>query len=107
MNKIQLDMWDKLAAYNRADTEFTVFAAGSGVGKSQFQMLKEQPFFEVLDDHWEHPNRKRVDVTDDIAEWIKTQDEYSWEDTGVILWGGYHRYVITPELLTMLTLKFS
>lgn len=107
MEKYQLDMWKKLEAYNRADTEFTIWYASGGVGKSMFNVWLDEyaPKFVVLEDHWEIPNHKRVDVNPKIAQWIEEQDisQWKWESNGP----SDDRYVITPELLTMLQLKFS
>lgn len=44
----------------------------------------------------------------DIREWLGTQDsEKWWESTGNHGLSRFHRYVISKELYTLLTLKFS
>lgn len=59
----------------------------------------------VLDDHWEYPNYKRVDVNITIAAWVESHDITQWKpDTNC---ASYDRYIVTPELLTLLQLKWA
>ena len=109
MEQYQQELFNKLAAYSENDIKLTM-SVGRQTGKSLYHQilnskLLNQPAFVVLEDHWEIPNHKRVDVNSKIACWIEEQDisQWKWESNGP----GDDRYVITPELLTMLTLKFS
>lgn len=63
------------------------------------------PLFTVLDDHWEYPNHKRVAVRYPVQFWIEEQDYTQWkpDDNGP----AYDRYFITPELLTLLQLRWA
>ena len=107
MEKYQQELFNKLAAYNQADTELRIFAAGRQSGKSMFNIWLDEygPKFVVLADHWEIPNHKRVDVSSEIAHWIEEQDisQWKWETNGP----ADDRYVITPELLTLLQLRWA
>ena len=65
----------------------------------------DAPKFIVLDNHWEYPNHKRVDVRYPVQFWIEEQDISQWkpDSDGV----AYSRYIMTPELLTLLQLKWG
>ena len=104
MEKYQQELFNKLAAYNNNDIKLTM-AMGRQAGKSLYGLLMDHAPFVVLEDHWEWPNHKRVDVILPIANWIEQQDITQWKpDTNC---ARYDRYIITPELLTLLQLKFS
>ena len=104
MKPYQQELFNKLAAYCNNDIKLTM-AMGRQSGKSMYRALIVPPGFVVLEDHWEYPNHKRVDVNIHISAWIEQQDITQWKpDTNCVR---YDRYIITPELLTMLTLKFS
>ena len=102
MEKYQQEIWDLINNPNLGP-----FISTPTRGNSLYEMLMAQPFFEVLEYHWEYPGKKRVDVSISVASWIHQQDNSQWEDTGVIIIGNYNRFIITPELLTLLTLKFA
>ena len=107
MEKYQQELFNKLAAYNNNDIRLTM-AMGRQTGKSILNKVwldEQHPKFIVLEDHWEIPNHKRIDVKPEIAHWIKEQDisQWKWESNGPY----DDRYVITPELLTMLQLKWA
>ena len=72
---------------------------------SPFIYPLDAPKFIVLDNHWEYPNHKRVDVRYPVQFWIEEQDISQWkpDSDGV----AYSRYIMTPELLTLLQLKWG
>ena len=65
----------------------------------------DAPKFIVLNDHRDYPNHKRVSVRYPIQFWIEEQDPTQWkfDDNGP----EYDRYIITPELLTLLHLRWA
>ena len=72
---------------------------------SRTQEFVNQLDYVLLEDHWEYPGLKRVDVTDTIKSWIETHDISTWcVDVNDEY---YTRMIIQPELLTLLQLKFS
>ena len=107
MKKYQEELFNKLAAYCNNDITLTM-SMGRQTGKSRFTKVwldEYGPKFIVLEDQWEIPNHKRIDVKPEIARWIEEQDisQWKWESNGPY----DDRYVITPELLTLLQLKWS
>lgn len=65
----------------------------------------DAPLFTVLDGHREWPNHKRVDVRYPVQFWIEEQDCTQWKPDGDGI--AYSRYIITPELLTLLQLRWA
>jgi len=63
------------------------------------------PNYVILEDHWDEPNHKRVDVTIPISLWIEQQDVTQWKPD--VNTASSYRYIITPKLLTLLLLKWS
>ena len=63
------------------------------------------PNYVILEDHWDGPNHKRVDVTLHISLWIEQQDVTQWKPD--VNTASSYRYIITPKLLTLLLLKWS
>jgi hypothetical protein len=106
MEKYQQQMADII---NSSTAKFVTTTARQS-GKSLYHQILDSkllnlPRFVVLEDHWEHLDQVRVDVMLEIAEWIEQQDKLCWKmdaNTGI-----YYRYSLTPELLTLLQLRWS
>ena len=106
MEKYQQQMADII---NSGNARFVTTIARQS-GKSLYHQILDSkllnlPRFVVLEDHWEHPDQVRVDVKLEIAEWIEQQDKLCWEKN--VNTGSYYRYMLTPELLTLLRLRWS
>lgn len=78
---------------------------GKALYNSYTQEFVKPPDYILLEDHWEYPGLIRLDVIPIIGNWIESHDKSSWQYEVCV--GDYERYTISPELYTLLTLKFS
>lgn len=72
----------------------------------EWEFIPRRPF-DVLEDHWEYPGLKRVEVSYGVREWIEQHDKVDWQGGDIKLVKGWYRFEISPRLLTLLKLKWS